>query len=230
LLSRFGRATPVGKDLPSPSSLKLVPRLPSKTKDQTLKVGDVTIEGSPTGIQLVRKEITKICEDPDWCEDGKACGDIDETTGQGFCVDEEQYANTHLSKLEIGGKKIFGSKNAINALKKKLGIDHEKDSSVGTPLPINSNPGTPDGSPPKTPELDADVPITSSLKKKDKPSASAPEDATPLTLLEEGTPVYENRGDDVVDYLKDLKRPHSEPISSLTTVQKEVIKCLGLSA
>jgi hypothetical protein len=237
LLSRFPRrSTPIGKDLPSPSSLKLVSRLPSKTNDKTLKVGDVTIEGSPTGIQLARKEITKICEDPDWCEDGKACGDIDETTGQGFCVDEEQYANTHLSKLEIGGKKIFGSKNAINALKKKLGIDEEKDSSVGTPLPINSNPGTPDGSPPKTPELDADVPITSSLKKKDKPSASAPapeatpEEATPLTSLEEGTPVYENRGDDVVDYLKDLKRPHSEPISSLTTVQKEVIKCLGLSA
>jgi hypothetical protein len=76
--------------------------------------------------------------------------------------------------------------------------------------------------------------ISSSLKKKGKPSASAPEatseEATPLTSLEEGTPVYENRGDDVVDSLKELKLPHSEPISSLTTVQKEVIKCLGLSA
>ena len=280
-------------------SLKSISRLPPPTKEKTLKVGNVTIEGSSTGIELARKEISEICEHPEWCEYGKACANIDESTGQGICVEEEEYDKTGLSKIVIQGKKIFGSKKAITELKKKLGLlypesfldemrtycaknglsfetfkeklsvfeneialktltiekmyndeifkkdrlnarkiykdlyekwllndeislpslptaNRKRDkSSLGTPEPLHIDPGTPSESPPTTPPLKESTPI----------------DEKPKTSYEEGTPIDETHTTGDVDVLlKEVTRVHSAPISSLTTVQKEVVKCLGLSA
>ena len=259
---------------------------PSRTKSAERKFGDITLTGEPDVLQdlddYIKDDTSKKCNHPNWCdEDGQAC-EIDEETGDGQCVGMENYNKSSLIKINLNGKKIFGSKKAITELKKRLNLlypesfldemqkyckkyrinfdnfkeimsvfEHEialktltlekmyenellnKDKpnirkifkelyekwrdnaeqtlpktdtlSLGTPEPIKSDPGTPDELPPTTPPLD----------------------------IPEGTPIEENpdkRDIDVDDALTQVKRAQSAPISSLATVQKEVIKCLGLSA
>jgi hypothetical protein len=212
----------------------------SVSPDSQLKVGDTTITGDETIIEVLKEvlEEDKKCKSPSWCDDGQACSNIDETTGEGVCVDVKEYDKTTLTKIILGEKKIFGSEKAIKELKKRLGLlypesflaemrkycdkykinfdefkerfsvfEHEialksltlekmlnfdddykkriydelyekwiknqsEPSSLGTPEPIDSDPGTPEGSPPTTPDLEfPKSPPKSPLKEKTPPKS-----------------------------------------------------------
>ena len=192
----------------------------------------------------LKKEIKK-CTSPKWCDDSNQFCHIDET-GEGKCVDDTLDSDSSLKEITIGGKKIIGSDASIKALKKKLDLE----SSLHTPEPLNKDPGSPEGSPPKTPPLpklsiskeqklleeamQESVQKAKEEKEKSKLHEKKEKGKKEKAKLEEATPVLETKDVDPKDP-KDVKvlleemipEPHTD-IKKITKWRKEISHCLGL--
>ena len=122
-------------------------------------------------------------------------------------------APTTLKRMEIGGKTYIGSPLAIKMLKQKLAPKPPASSSGDTPIKPPMQPPKPLPKPPKKPVV-----------KPPPKMPSVPKKPTPIKPPE-GTVVP-----DIEDILRRLEAGDTGDIADLAECQREVLKCLALSA
>ena len=160
-----------------------------------------------------------------YCEGDLVC---DASNPEGICISKELADSRNLSEINYNGKRIIGSKTALNKLQKFL--DKKPTPTVSEPEVVSEQEpevvSEQEQEPEVVPEPEKEIPTFDQVAKKEKP-VSEGEVIKKKNKKKEGTKIITELED--IDEILEKIQENNDDVN-ISDVQREILKCLGLLA